>query len=219
MNLSVERMVSDALLTEMTPYLSERGFHRDGNTIRYERKITSGVQRLEFQYEIRPRYKADALVHMLPQFVLVFPEINETFANLVSTTPHLAAAAAEVTFYDQFGNVAPKDERREAGHWYMSSPEDSRQCIGRVREFVRKWVMPFLDEYVDIPTLIRGCEANDSRLPHDRRFMLMICAAYISVGRPGEALKHLESHFGKPKSRREYAEVFNYIQQRQNPVA
>ncbi len=59
--------------------------------------------------------------------------------------------------------------------------------------------------------LTEGFERQDECLPHDRRFVLFIAAAYTLLGQPVKAMEVLETKLGKAGPRRQYAKAFEYV--------
>jgi hypothetical protein len=55
-------------------------------------------------------------------------------------------------------------------------------------------------------------ETRDERIPAQRHFYIYLAAAFILLEQPTNAMKVLETKFGKPGARREYAKAFEYVE-------
>lgn len=80
-----------------------------------------------------------------------------------------------------------------------------------IREFIRSWTLPFLNEYSSVEAITRGYERKDERLERDRRFVVFVAAAYILLGQPLKAMQVLEETFRRPGAKRLYGKAFEFV--------
>jgi hypothetical protein len=210
----VTEMLSACLVTEMDGFLSEQGFGRRKDSLRYSRQAGQGTQLFEAHYDPNPSYAPGAVAHLLPQLSVILPDLNKAVLDMVGDAPNLIASV-RTTFSQQLQNAAPREVRTgQATQWFIFNPESARGCIVSMREFVKQWTIPFLNKYSTVAALTEGYEQQDECLPHDRRFWLFIAAAYTLLEQPTKAMQLLEDKLGKPMLRRRYAKAFEYVSAR-----
>lgn len=207
----VTEMLSACLVSELDGFLSEQGFGRHRDSLGYSRQISQGTQLLEVHYDLNPSYAPGAVAHLLPQVSVNLPELNKAVLDMVGDAANLVASV-RTTFSQQLQNAAPRDVRTgQATQWFIFDPESARSCVVSMKGFVEQWTIPFLNRYSTVAALAEGYEQQDECLPHDRRFWLFIAAAYTLLEQPTKAMQVLESRFGKPGSRRQYAKAFESV--------
>jgi hypothetical protein len=207
----VTRQLLKRLPAEFDACLASAGFQRAANSLEYARVLPDGTQHFKLVFDVNPRYEVRALAHVLPQIRFVSPELNQRVLDMMGTYPSLEDKNG-VTYRVQIQNAAPRDVRIAAPRWCVFDDASAGECLVSIREFVNRWSLPFLDKYTSIAELARGYEEHDDRLPHDRRFVLFMVAAYTLLQQPEMAMRVLENVFGRPGSRREYAKAFEFVE-------
>ena len=130
---------------------------------------------------------------------------------MVAGDKMLIAYSPQLTFRQPLDCTAPKTEHI---YWYIYDNEPKFECISSIRLFMAAWVIPFLDEYRDVHSFVRGYEKQDERLCHHRTIYIYVSAAYLLLGQPARAMEVLEKRFGKAGPRRQYAKAFEYVASR-----
>jgi hypothetical protein len=96
--------------------------------------------------------------------------------------------------------------------WCIHEERELLPLITEIAAFSKSWVVPFLNDYGEINSLLRGCERGDERLHTGRELYLFVAAAYVQWRQPDAALAVLERWFGGPTSRKQYASAFAYVE-------
>jgi hypothetical protein len=207
----VTEMLIDSIASDLDEDLHRQGFRRSRRSLKYSREVANGEQYLLLHFDVRPRYEPDALAHLLPYSRLQFPMLDKRFAEMSGDAT--SEALATPTYSDQVSNCASIEAaRREARRWFMRDQVTTRQCVVSLRQFAQAWIIPFLNRYRSVVDLVTGIEARDSCLTVHTRVRLMAVAALTLNNRPLQAMQYLESHFGQAGPRRDYAQVFSYVQ-------
>jgi hypothetical protein len=209
----ISHMLSAELATGMDGFLATDGFFRDDGALQFSRDDGDCTQLIDMQFDLNPTYQPRALAHVLPRVSVILPDVNLVAIEMVGDAPNLLGSV-RATFSQQIQNAAPRDARHAAVSWFISHEEDARLCISSMASFIRRWTVPFLNEYTTVNALVAGHERRDERLPHDRRFSLVVVAAYLVLNEPTKAARVLEVDLGRPGARRQYANVFAHVRRR-----
>jgi hypothetical protein len=206
----IKQMLLNILPVELDPYLAAENLCRSGNSLDYRRQVDTGIQHFELIFDLKPRYEPQALAHLLPRIRLVYPKLNQRVLDMMGNMPSLEDENG-ITFSQQLQNAAPRNVRIPALHWFIYDVESAHNHVSSIREYLKQWGIPFLNKYSTLAAIIDGYEQKDECLLYDRRFLLFIVAAYTILGQSSKAMQILESKFGKPMLRREYAKAFEYV--------
>ncbi|MGL4514599.1 MAG: hypothetical protein ACRCT8_16040 [Lacipirellulaceae bacterium] len=204
-----------ALLThcaaqEMDAFLLGYGFSRRERALSYFRYTAEGTQSLEMLFDFNPAYKPGAIACLVPQLRVNLPVLNIAVTEMLSGDLSLVGSV-EPTFFQMVQNAAPSRVRSVANDWYVYDDVTAVDSVARLREYVQRWSVAFLESHRTVASLVKSFEAGDERLPQDRRFVLFIVAAYTVLGMPSKARELLESRLGMAGSRRQCASVFHYV--------
>jgi len=204
------RTLCNYLATELDDTLVREGFSRAENSLQYSRTVDAGHQFLIVHFDFNPSSDPRAIALLLPLVRFVFPELNQRVLDVMGEMTTLESANG-VTVNEQIVNAAPHDVRIDT-RWYIYDHESALTSLAAIREFIEQWTIPFLNRYTSIAALVEGFEQQDECLPQDRRFLLFIVAAHTLLNQSAKAMEVLESKFGRPGARREYARAFEYVE-------
>jgi hypothetical protein len=204
------RTLCNYLATELDVSLAKEGFGRAETSLEYSRAVEAGHQLLIMHFDLNPSSDPRAVALLLPLVRYIFPELNQRMLDMMGEMTTLETANG-VTINEQIVNAAPRDVR--AGTWwFIYDHETALTSLAAIREFIKRWTLPFLNRYTTVEALTQGFEQQDECLPQDRRFWLFIVAAYTLLNQPEKAMQVLESKFGRQGARRQYAKAFEYVE-------
>lgn len=186
------------------------GFVRKSTSSKYVRKMSDVVQEVDFIFDFRPSANPEAIADLLPNLTVFFPEVSRVALEMVDGDVKLLANAPEITLRQQFHIAAPGGKPT---YWHLYGDDRDRECIESVRTFTESWVLPLLNELMDVNSITRAYESDDERILKQRHFFIYVAAAYVLLNCPEKAGQVLEEKFGRPGARRKYAKAFAYIDQ------
>jgi hypothetical protein len=204
----LEVLLRNGLAAELDAFLRSHRFYRQDGSLAYLRQVADCSQELRILFDHNPTYQPAAIAHLLPQLVVTLDKVNKIVLEMLGEEP-LLVGSTSITFSEQLQNAAPKEQRCVS--WYVFDPDSWRASLVSIREFMRLWTMPFLNEYISAEAITRGYEKQDERLVNDRRFFVIVAAAYLSLDQAQNALEVLEEKFRRPGARRQYAKAFEYV--------
>ncbi len=202
LSAAIEAQPLNAVLLQMS-------FVHRRRALRYERKCLDLVQVIEFCFDMSPRHEPGAMADVFPQIEVCSETVVPVIRAMTSQHPAAHAFHSPMLFRQQIRNLAPRTERED--HWFVHDQAQACECADRLSRFAVSWCLPFLEQYRSLANLVEGYEQPDGRLANDRRFHLYMSACYVALGRPECAMHNLERFFGKPGSRREYAQAFDHV--------
>jgi len=205
----IDEMLRKCAAAEFDMRIFGYGFTRSSNELRFVRTVNDGTQSLELCYDARPGYKPDALAHLLPRVVVSFPGVNE-IADTITEGQKDLVGSTKFTFSQQVQNLSPLKVRMAPPSWFVFQ---GNTCgfASELWHFLEDWAFPFLRNYETTESLVRGVEASDERLPNDRRFSVIITAAYLQLGQYDKARRFLNERFAAPGLKRKYAKVLKFV--------
>jgi hypothetical protein len=184
-------------------------FARRKGSLLYKRTRADLSQEIEFHFDLSPRYKPEAIAHILPHIRMKFQPIVPIISAMTSNHSSARCFNGSLLFQNQINNIAPWGQRTH--YWYLYNMDCPDECLGNMKVFIETWCLPFLEEFTSIEAIIKGYERTDERLHCSKQFELCIAACYILLKSPQKALEALERHFGRPGPRREYSQAFDYV--------
>ncbi len=198
-------------LSSMDELLKQISFRRRKNTLVYRRSCSRLIQTVEICFDLSPRYQPRAIAHVLPQVCLECQELAPLIAEMTSSMPTAKAFSGRVAgmvLRQQVQNLAPREERLD---WYLYEIDHAKEDLHPLKAFVAGWVIPFLEEYTSLESLLVGHERGDWRLPNDNRFQLYVAASYALKGSPDAGMDVLNDRFQRAGLRKQYAQAFDYL--------
>ncbi|MBX3415527.1 MAG: hypothetical protein KF708_22780 [Pirellulales bacterium] len=198
-----------AIAAKLDFTMEDKGFSRDRNSLDYIRRCDAGEQLLQIHFTFKPALDSRANAHIYPWLRLKFPEVNRVASEIVGGQ-HGAIGTTDITLAQPVDFVIPKKAHI---YWFTYGREDDYVlCVRSIQGYIEKWIIPFLDDYTTVASLTHFYESKDERIPAQRHFYIYVAAAYILLGQPAKAMEVLETKFGRPGSRRDYAKAFEYVE-------
>ena len=209
---AVKEYVDVMLAQELDESLNEHGFVRRNRSIVYSRHAGEAKQTIDITYDVGPRYAGDADAHILPKLGILLPKVNEVAVRMEGDSRVLGSG--EATLYQPIEFVAPKIE---TPRWQPSGRNGFLHVGGEINAFIKRWVVPFLDEYQTSAAFVRGYEQRDERLVFVQPWYVYVAAAYVVLGDFKKAREVIETKLGAPGLRKRYASVFEYFERESLP--
>jgi|GEM_PF-2943360 len=116
--------------------------------------------------------------------------------------------APEVIFREQMYCFSPKSEYCD---YYANGLNDYKNQVEKIYNFVKKWVLPFLDKITVVDDLIDFYTIKDNSIIKGERWCIRVAAAYLYKNNLHEAQKVIEDNLGKPGQRIRYTSVFEKL--------
>lgn len=204
----VREKLQQALVVELDPYMKAYGFNRRTQSFDYVRTCDAGRQILTMGFVYKPRLDPRANAQIYPELVLCFPEVNQIASGMAGGV-HGVTGTADATLWQPMDFVIPKHAH---ARWFIYDGEDDCvHCIRSIKGYIKEWIIPFLDSYTTVDSLATFYEDGDDRIHPQRHFYIYVAAAYVLLNKPAKAMEVLESKFGRPGARREYAKAYEYL--------
>ena len=191
----------------MDPTFNQEGFTRELNSIEYVRKVEGGSQYVCIFSENRPRYEPLALARLYPQIRFRFPELNRIAFEMVGGKIELIGGC-DWTFSQPIDLVIPKQHHT---CWFIYNEKSVDSCLQSLMMSLETWIFPFLSEYSSIESLTAAYAKKDPRYVWSRPLCIFVTAALIHSGELNKASEVLETKFGRPGVRKQYAMAFDYV--------
>jgi hypothetical protein len=123
---------------------------------------------------------------------------------------HGVIGSSDITLWQPLDFVVPKNAHV---YWFTYGQEDDYVlCVRSIKGYIEKWIIPLLDVYSNVESLANYFETKDERIHPQRHFYIYVAAVFILLNQPMKAMEVLETKFGKPGARREYAKAFEYVE-------
>ena len=197
-------MLSAALFSPfIDPWVLPHGFRRHANQPRYRRKLGTTTQRIEVSLQGRHRDH--------PGAVAVYPWLEVQFPELDAVMEAMLGEARRGSLRQPIDVTSNK---LKLGWWLVHNEADIARAAADVGQFITDWTLPFLDQYLTLND-VRDAELRiDGRVMRDRHQMLHGVSAILLTTGPTAALARLNELFGSPGLRTQYAQAFEYLEQR-----
>jgi len=192
--------------------LGRAGFRRGRDSLVYRRTYETVSQEVDLCFDLNPRYEPGAAAHLLPQVRLDSEDVIPVIAAMtegLSAGRAFRGRVAGMVLRQQIQNLAPTGQRSQ--YWLLHTLDSADECVHPLKSFIEEWVLPFLEEYSSLESLVTGYERNDQRLPNENRFHLYVAACYVVLQSPRKAMDVLERRFGRAGARSEYSQAFEHI--------
>lgn len=193
---------------------AESGFSRPQNSLVYSRRIREARQSIDVAVEHHPMEEPNAAAVVNPYYTISIPEVNKFADKLVDSDSRLGGNL-KWTLHAPIRCAAPKGN---PARWYLYQPASVQQVVCTFREYILRWVIPFLGIYVDTESICNAPYEGDGRVVHTEAELLRVVAARALTGRAQDAIALMELRFGRPGSRKRYARAFDRLRDlAQNP--
>ncbi len=206
----IKEAVRDALSRHADATYSSAGFRRRSDSLTYKRTLPTCKQFVDVHIEHGPRDMPNAAAAIYPFLRLEIPEIDATVLEITGGDESLASNMS-TTLNQPIELVAPKGI---GARWFLYQPDSVGPAIQNFEAFSTQWVLPFLNDYTSAASVVEMYLAKDDRASNDLGYILRVVAAMVRIGKLTEAQEVLAAKFGRPASRRKYARVFEFIEER-----
>jgi hypothetical protein len=203
----VQEALCEALAAETDEFLREHGFARANRSLEYVRVCQDGQQTLRMDVDFKPSYQLAADCRIYPWICVIFPEVNRLAIEMVGGN-RLLIPHPDITFSQPFDTIMPRGANVR---WYTFGSDSIPDVLRSIKGALQEFVIPFADDYRTIDSLASAYVKRDERLLWVREFYVDVAAAYLLLGRPGDAMQVLEKTFRRPGARRKYAAAFEYV--------
>lgn len=187
--------------------LSLQGYSRGKNGLIYKRKLNDSVQEINFIADWYPRYRPGAEAFIHPVFLVSMPKINKLGLYLVNGDKFLLGGARYVA--GQPIEFTVSKEKRPI--YFATGEKGFVEVCGSILAFLRRTVLPLLDELSTPADLVRVYESNDPRVWKQKHWHVYIAAAYCELGTIEKAREVINEQFASLGLRRQYSMVFESL--------
>ena len=188
------------------------GFKRRNGSLDFIRTIRDAQQTIAFAVDWLPKYQLGEELHLHPAMHLAMKPVTGAALRLVAGNKMLLANAPEIIVNQPIEFTAPKSEHVR---WFASGLDQMKAKVAEIGVFVKKWVIPFLDELTTPDDLIGVYERTDERIMKQRHWYIFVAAAHLEKGCKSEALAVLEGNLGAPGLRKRYSTAFETLNPKQ----
>ena len=209
MKSEIKLCVTTSLRDHLDPYMDVNGFARGSNSLFYKRKIGDAAQKLDLRLQIHPKDQPDASAALYPFMQIDIPVIDDVLQDMIGDDLGLLEGVTAGVSRQPIGFTSSK---ADPGRWYIYQRESVEEIIRKAREFIERWTMPVLDNYVSPEQVVAADERDDERLARDRAQIMRVVAAALVIGRKDYAQEVLERRLGASGARRRYLRVYEYVE-------
>lgn len=203
----VKNLLVPVLEEHIWPLLEPEGFSWR-RSLRFWRGNSSGRQTLEFALRMSRKRTDPVLAYICPRITVRKPGIGEQMRKLLGDEKKMRKDP-DVLLHQSVGLVSPD---RADTRWILFDEGDLSDLGHSLREYVKTYVIPFLNRYRSCRDIVDGWEAGDERLGPPPDGWIRIVAACLDVGREGQAAKILWSKvWGKAELREEYRHALDRL--------
>ena len=202
-----EKMIVMKVLTECEDdMLFDKNFKRRSNSIIYQRKVLETIQKIDFDYQIRPYYNRTAIIRFYPILNIFIDrlqnEIDKVFQGY-DDVPYLCRDIhANYTICQRVEFPGNFDR------WFIYDENDYIDIGNQIKDYLLKYTIPFLDKCDSIEGLINTYE-NTDYIAIDSRVLINIIVAYYLCNQKQKAITLLEKKFKNFYSDDIYKTIFN----------
>jgi len=196
----VKNLLVPFLEEHIWPLLEPEGFCWR-RSLRFWRGDSSGRQALEFAFRLSRRRTDPVLAYLCPRITVRKPGLGKQVQKLMGEET-TAKKNPEVLVHQSVGLVSPD---RANTRWILFGKEDLTDLGPFLGEYVKTYVLPFLNRYRSCRDIVEGWESGDERLAPPPGGWIQMVAACLEAGRKEQAAKILWSKvWGKAELREEY---------------
>src|SRR5690606_10235144 len=130
-------------------------------SLRFWRGDSSGRQALEFAFRLSRRRTDPVLAYLCPRITVRKPGLGKQVQKLLGEET-TAKKNPEVLVHQSVGLVSPD---RANTRWILFGEEDLTDLGPFLGEYVKTYVLPFLNRYRSCRDIVEGWESGDERLP------------------------------------------------------
>jgi hypothetical protein len=208
MKAEIKACLLESMQLLLDTYMAEHGFVRRQSSLIYKRQIGEATQTIDLALQIHPKDNPDAAAAVYPIMEVLIPDVDHIKDDIVNNNLGLLQGVTNALSNQPIGFTSQKVD---PGRWFIYQSDSVSDVIIKVRDFIDRWTIPFLDIYFCAKDIVDADEKADGRMVSDRAHIIRIVAASLICNRKDYAKSTMERWLGSPELRRIYKPVYDYI--------
>jgi hypothetical protein len=193
----------------LDPYLADHGFGRRPRSLTYKRAYRGATQMIDIEVQIHPKDNSNAAAAVYPIMEVHVPLADQVLDAMIDGNVGLMVGVTKGLSNQPIDFTSQK---AELGRWFIYQPDSVPVVVERVRAFIKKWTMPFLDVYATPEDIVSAHERGDGRMVADYAHLMRVVAAALASNRTDYAQALMDKRFGAIGLRGRYQQVFDYVE-------
>lgn len=202
-----KRLLSTYARDVLDPCLLRNGYVLDRLSQEYMKSRAESAHSLTLSFEFHPPQRPEVAMYLTPICRFRFPTVSKLATEMLDSDSDLIASP-EIVLSQPLDVLASANE---TVYWYASSDDELALRLREIASIVESRLLSLFDECASIAGLLRLYESSDNRILWQQRSFVFVIAGYILNGHIDEARAALERHYGKARSRRQYANAFKFM--------
>lgn len=205
MDKDVKNTILNMAETQLDEVLQMNGFKRRSNSLIYARKSKGSTQKIEIMYFLHPSYYNNALAHIYPQLSVYYPDIQELAKKILGDTIITSGLKNQIL-------RQPIQVYHDSKDWVLYNEKDNITIGENIKDFLVNYSIPLLNDINNIDGYLEAYWNDDKRIiKDDRQHVYFACACALKKDF-NEGYEIVKKRFGKKGSRRQYAALFAYFE-------
>ena len=205
MDKDVKNTILNMAETQLDEVLQMNGFKRRSNSLIYARKSKGSTQKIEIMYFLHPSYYNNALAHIYPQLSVYYPDIQELAKKILGDTIITSGLKNQIL-------RQPIQVYHDSKDWVLYNEKDNITIGENIKDFLVNYSIPLLNDINNIDGYLEAYWNNDKRIiKDDRQHVYFACACALKKDF-NEGYEIVKKRFGKKGTRRQYAALFAYFE-------
>ena len=205
MDKDVKNTILNMAETQLDEVLQMNGFKRRSNSLIYARKSKGSTQKIEIMYFLHPSYYNNALAHIYPQLSVYYPDIQELAKKILGDTIITSGLKNQIL-------RQPIQVYHDSKDWVLYNEKDNITIGENIKDFLVNYSIPLLNDINNIDGYLEAYWNNDKRIiKDDRQYVYFACACALKKDF-NEGYEIVKKRFGKKGTRRQYAALFAYFE-------
>ena len=205
MDKDVKNTILNMAETQLDEVLQMNGFKRRSNSLIYARKSKGSTQKIEIMYFLHPSYYNNALAHIYPQLSVYYPDIQELAKKILGDTIITSGLKNQIL-------RQPIQVYHDSKDWVLYNEKDNITIGENIKDFLVNYSIPLLNDINNIDGYLEAYWNDDKRIiKDDRQYVYFACACALKKDF-NEGYEIVKKRFGKKGTRRQYAALFAYFE-------
>lgn len=205
MDKDVKNTILNMAETQLDEVLQMNGFKRRSNSLIYARKSKESTQKIEIMYFLHPSYYNNALAHIYPQLSVYYPDIQELAKKILGDTIITSGLKNQIL-------RQPIQVYHDSKDWVLYNEKDNITIGENIKDFLVNYSIPLLNDINNIDGYLEAYWNDDKRIiKDDRQHVYFACACALKKDF-NEGYEIVKKRFGKKGTRRQYAALFAYFE-------
>ena len=205
MDKDVKNTILNMAETQLDEVLQMNGFKRRSNSLIYARKSKESTQKIEIMYFLHPSYYNNALAHIYPQLSVYYPDIQELAKKILGDTIITSGLKNQIL-------RQPIQVYHDSKDWVLYNEKDNITIGQNIKDFLVNYSIPLLNDINNIDGYLEAYWNDDKRIiKDDRQHVYFACACALKKDF-NEGYEIVKKRFGKKGTRRQYAALFAYFE-------